>query len=221
MKDVKIDKTWKAVLKTEFQKPYWEELTLFVRSQYLSVKVYPPAKNIFHAFNLCPLNEVKVVIVGQDPYHGEKQANGLSFAVNDGVTPPPSLKNIYKEIQSDLGIVPLQSGDLSRWARQGVLLLNSVLTVAANMPASHKEKGWEKFTDGVIKTLNESRKNIVYLLWGKYAQAKGEVIDKKKNLILMSGHPSPYSVHLFFGQHHFSRCNEYLKKNGKKEIDWK
>ena len=221
MKDVKIDETWKAVLKKEFHKPYWEELTEFVRSQYLSGKVYPSAKNIFRAFDLCPLNQVKVVIVGQDPYHGEHQANGLSFAVNDGVTLPPSLKNIYKEIQSDLSITPLPSGDLSRWARQGVLMLNSVLTVAVGNPASHKGKGWEIFTDAVIKTLNENRENVVYLLWGKYAQVKGEVINKKKNLVLISGHPSPYSAHLFFGNHHFSKCNEYLKKNGIKEIYWR
>ena len=221
MKDVKIDETWKVVLKTEFQKPYWGELAEFVRSQYLSGKVYPPAKNIFRAFDLCPLDKVKVVIVGQDPYHGEKQANGLSFAVNDGITLPPSLKNIYKEIQSDLGIIPNPTGDLSRWAKQGVLMLNSVLTVAANMPASHKDKGWEKFTDSVIKSLNESRQNIVYLLWGKYAQTKGVVINREKNLVLTSGHPSPYSAHLFFSNHHFSRCNEYLKKHGIKAIDWR
>ncbi len=221
MKDVRIDKTWKAVLKTEFQKPYWKELTEFVRQQYLSGKVYPPAKNIFRAFDLCPLDKVKVVIVGQDPYHGEKQANGLSFAVNDGITLPPSLKNIYKEIQSDIGITPVPTGDLTRWAKQGVLMLNSVLTVAANMPASHKEKGWEKFTDAAIKSLNESREHIVYLLWGKYAQTKGEVINRKNNLVLTSGHPSPYSAQLFFGNHHFSRCNEYLKKNESKVIDWR
>ncbi len=221
MKDVKIDETWKAILKTEFQKPYWEKLTEFVRRQYLSGKVYPPAKNIFRAFDLCPLDKVKVVIVGQDPYHGEKQANGLSFAVNDGITPPPSLKNIYKEIQSDLGITPSSTGDLSRWAKQGVLMLNSVLTVASNMPASHKDKGWEQFTDAVIKSLNENRENIVYMLWGKYAQTKGEVINREKNLVLTSGHPSPYSVHLFFGSNHFSKCNEYLKKNAIKAIDWR
>ena len=221
MKDVKIDETWKAVLKPEFQKPYWEELRKFVRGQYLSGKVYPLAKNIFRAFDLCPIDKVKVVIVGQDPYHGEKQANGLSFAVNEGITLPPSLKNIYKEIKSDLGIICQSSGDLTRWAKQGVLMLNSVLTVTANMPASHKEKGWEKFTDAVIKTLNNNRAHIVYLLWGKYAQTKGEVIDRKKNLVLTSGHPSPYSVHLFFGNNHFSKCNGYLKKNGIKEIDWK
>ena len=221
MKDVKIDKTWKAVLEKEFSKPYWEELTKFVRSQYLADKVYPPAKSIFRAFDLCPLDKVKVVIVGQDPYHGEKQANGLSFAVNDGITLPPSLQNIYKEIKNDLGITPLSSGDLSRWASQGVLMLNSVLTVLANKPASHKDKGWELFTDAVIKTLNDNRKNIVYLLWGKYAQVKGEVINREKNLVLTSGHPSPYSVHLFYGNHHFSQCNNYLVKNGIKPIDWK
>lgn len=221
MKDVRIDETWKTILKKEFKKPYWEELTEFVRLQYLSGKVYPPAKNIFRAFDLCPLNKVKVIIVGQDPYHGERQANGLSFAVSDGITLPPSLKNIYKEIQNDLGIVPLSSGDLSRWANQGVLMLNSVLTVAASLPASHKEKGWEQFTDAAIKTLNENRQNIVYLLWGKYAQTKGEVINREKNLVLISGHPSPYSANLFFGNHHFSQCNNYLKKNGVKPIDWR
>lgn len=221
MKDVRIDKSWKAVLESEFQKSYWEDLTKFVRKQYLSGKVYPPAKNIFRAFDLCPINKVKVVIVGQDPYHGEHQANGLSFAVSDGISLPPSLKNIYKEIQNDLGITPLSSGDLTRWAKQGVLLLNSVLTVAANIPASHKEKGWEKFTDAAIKILNDNHKNIVYLLWGKYAQAKGEVIDRKNNLVLTSGHPSPYSAHLFFGNHHFSQCNNYLEKHGFKKIDWR
>ena len=221
MKDVKIDPTWKAVLKTEFEKPYWEELTEFVRQQYLSGKIYPPAKNIFRAFDLCPLNKVKVVIVGQDPYHGEKQANGLSFAVNDGITLPPSLKNIYKEIHDNLGITPLSSGDLTRWAKQGVLMLNSVLTVAANMPVSHKDKGWEQFTDAVIKTLNDNRSQIVYMLWGKYAQVKGKVIDRQKNLVLISGHPSPYSAHLFFGQHHFSLCNKYLEEHEMKAIDWR
>lgn len=221
MRDIRIDPTWKAVLNSEFQTPYWIELTDFVRKQYLTGKVYPPAKDIFRAFDLCPLDKVKVVIVGQDPYHGDKQANGLSFAVNDGISLPPSLKNIYKEIKSDLGIDPYYSGDLSRWAKQGVLMLNSVLTVAANQPASHKEKGWEKFTDAAIRSLNENRKHIVYLLWGKYAQTKGEVIDRDKNLVLTSGHPSPYSVHLFFGNHHFSQTNKYLEEQGIKPIDWR
>lgn len=221
MKDVKIDSSWKRVLKSEFEKPYWQELTEFVRLQYLSGKVYPPAKNIFRAFDLCPIDQVKVVIVGQDPYHGPNQANGLSFAVSDGVTLPPSLKNIFKEIQNDLGINPLPSGDLSRWASQGVLMLNSVLTVAAGNPASHKAKGWEKFTDAVIKSLNQNRQNIVYLLWGKYAQVKGEVINREKNLVLISAHPSPYSVANFFGNHHFSKCNQYLEENEIKAIDWR
>lgn len=221
MKDVKIDQSWKEVLKPEFEKSYWSDLTEYVRKQYLSGNIYPPAKNIFRAFDLCPIDKVKVVIIGQDPYHGEKQANGLSFAVNDGITLPPSLKNIYKEIHNDLGIDPLNSGDLSRWASQGVLMLNSVLTVSAGNPASHKTKGWEKFTDAVIKTLNDKRKNIVYLLWGKYAQVKGEVIDRQKNLVLISAHPSPYSVVNFYGNHHFSKCNEYLKNNKIEEIDWR
>jgi uracil-DNA glycosylase len=221
MKDVKIDSSWKKVLRSEFEKPYWQELTEFVRQQYLSGKVYPPAKNIFRAFDLCPIDKVKVVIVGQDPYHGPNQANGLSFAVSDGISLPPSLKNIYKEIQNDLGINPLPSGDLSRWASQGVLMLNSVLTVSAGNPASHKQKGWEKFTDAVIKSLNENRQNIVYMLWGKYAQVKGEVINREKNLVLISAHPSPYSVANFFGNHHFSKCNKYLEENGIKAIDWR
>jgi uracil-DNA glycosylase len=221
MSNVKIHPAWKTALNNEFEKPYWVELTSFVRAQYLSGKIYPPAKNIFRAFDLCPMTQVKVVIVGQDPYHGPNQANGLSFAVNDGTALPPSLKNIYKEIQNDLGINPLPSGDLSRWAKQGVLMLNSVLTVAAGNPASHKAKGWEQFTDAVIKSLNDNRDHIVYLLWGKYAQVKGEVIDRKKNLVLISAHPSPYSATMFFGNHHFSKCNEYLKKNGLTEIDWR
>lgn len=220
MSEVRIDPTWKKALEGEFSKPYWESLTKEVREQYLKTKVYPPAKNIFRAFDLCPLDKVKVVIVGQDPYHGINQANGLSFSVNDGIALPPSLKNIYKEIHDDLGIVPSSSGDLSRWASQGVLMLNSVLTVLANQPASHGGKGWEQFTDAAIKALNENREHIVYMLWGKYAQTKGEVIDRNKNLVLTSAHPSPYSVSNFYGNHHFSRCNEYLIKHGVTPIDW-
>ena len=220
MSDVKIDPTWKKVLKTEFEKPYWESLTKIVREQYLSAAVYPPAKNIFRAFDLCPLNKVKVVIVGQDPYHGQRQANGLSFSVNNGITLPPSLQNIYKEIHNDLGITPSTSGDLSRWASQGVLMLNSVLTVLANKPASHSGLGWEQFTDAVIAALNENRSHIVYMLWGKYAQTKGDVIDRNKNLVLTSAHPSPYSATNFFGNHHFSKCNEYLTEQGVSPIDW-
>ncbi len=220
MKNVQIDSSWKEVLSDEFQKPYWEQLSTFVRNEYISKTVYPPPSQVFRAFDLCPFDKVKVVIVGQDPYHGIKQANGLSFAVNDGITLPPSLKNIYKEIKNDLGIDSLQSGDLSRWAKQGVLMLNSVLTVLASNPASHKEKGWELFTDAVVATLNSQREHIVYLLWGKYAQVKGEIIDRSKNLVLTSGHPSPYSAHLFFGNHHFSKCNEYLELQNIDEINW-
>ncbi len=220
MGDVKIHKEWKTALTDEFYKPYWEQLTTFVRKQYLSNHVYPPPRDIFRAFDLCPFESVKVVIVGQDPYHGPKQANGLSFAVHDGIALPPSLKNIFTEIHDDLGITPYPSGDLSRWATQGVLMLNSVLTVAANTPGSHKEKGWETFTDAVIKALNAKREHIVYMLWGKYAQTKGEIINREKNLVLTSGHPSPYSANLFFGHHHFNACNEYLKKNDIEPIDW-
>lgn len=221
MNNIKIDPKWKKALEPEFQKSYWGELTTKLRDQYKSKKVYPPAPNIFRAFDLCPLDLVKVVIVGQDPYHGENQANGLSFSVNDGISLPPSLKNIFQEIQSDLGVTPLPSGDLSRWAKQGVLMLNSVLTVLASQPASHAKIGWEQFTDAVIQTLNAKRTHIVYLLWGKYAQTKGEVINRGQNLVLTSGHPSPYSVSLFSGKHHFSKCNKYLAENGITPIDWR
>lgn len=220
MRDVKIDPTWKKALETEFDKPYWKSLTKLIKDQYATSTIYPPAQNIFRAFDLCPLDKVKVVIVGQDPYHGAFQANGLSFSVNSEVALPPSLQNIYKEIQSDLGIIPSSSGDLSRWACQGVLLLNSVLTVLANKPASHSGIGWEQFTDAVIQSLNSHCSHKVYLLWGKYAQAKGEIIDRDKNLVLTSTHPSPYSATNFFGNHHFSKCNEYLVKYGMSPIDW-
>lgn len=220
MKEVKIESTWKNALGDEFTKDYWKSLTASVREQYLTKKVYPPAPQVFRAFDLCPFTSVKVVIVGQDPYHGAGQANGLSFSVNDGVTLPPSLKNIYKEIHSDLGITPLPSGDLTRWASQGVLMLNSVLTVLASTPASHGGMGWETFTDAVIGALNAKRKNIVYLLWGKYAQTKGSVIDREKNLVLTSAHPSPYSATQFFGNHHFSKCNAYLTEHNSVPIDW-
>src|SRR3989339_1295224 len=213
MKQIKIEDSWKMHLLREFDKEYWINLKEFVRDEYLTKKIFPPPKNIFRAFDLCPFDKVKVVIVGQDPYHGDGQANGLSFAVGKDIALPPSLKNIFKEINSDLGITPFENGDLSRWATQGVLMLNSVLTVAANQPTSNKAKGWEIFTDAIIKQLNEKRENIVYMLWGKYAQVKGEVIDNNKNLVLISGHPSPYSANLFFGHHHFSKCDEYLAKN--------
>lgn len=221
MHEVRIHETWKKALEGEFGKPYWESLTSYVRGQYNQTLVYPPGKNIFRAFDLCPFDRVKVVIVGQDPYHGLGQANGLSFSVDDKVMLPPSLKNIYQEIQNDLGITPLQSGDLSRWAHQGVLMLNSVLTVAAGNPASHAGKGWEQFTDTVIQALNANRKNIVYMLWGKYAQTKGEAIDREHNLVLICAHPSPYSVAMFYGNHHFSKCNTYLVDHKMSPIDWK
>lgn len=220
MSNVRIHATWKKELEPQFDQPYWEQLTTFVRSEYSTKTVYPPARNIFRAFDLCPFDKVKVVIVGQDPYHGAKQANGLSFSVNDGIALPPSLKNIYQEIKNDLGITPSPSGDLTRWAKQGVLMLNSVLTVLANKPASHAGSGWEQFTDAVIQSLNDHRTHVVYLLWGKYAQAKGMVINREQNLVLTSGHPSPYSASLFFGNHHFSRCNEYLTQHGMTPIDW-
>lgn len=220
MRQIKIDPTWKKVLEQEFKKEYWDSLTTFVRDQYATRKVYPHAKNIFNAFDLCPFDKVKVVIVGQDPYHGIGQAHGLSFSVTDDVPLPPSLKNIYQEIHNDLGITPSPSGDLSRWAKQGVLMLNSVLTVGAGQPASHANKGWEQFTDAVIQALNEKKKYVVYLLWGKYAQTKGLVIDKEQNLVLTSGHPSPYSVSLFWHKHHFSKANAYLKEHNLSPIDW-
>jgi uracil-DNA glycosylase len=221
MNDIKIHPSWKAVLESEFEKPYWHKLTGTIRNEYLAEMVFPPAPQVFRAFDLCPFDKVKVVIVGQDPYHGKGQANGLSFSVNDGVTLPPSLKNIYKEIQNDLNITPLASGDLTRWAQQGVLMLNSVLTVLANKPASHAGSGWEQFTDAVIERLNAEREHIVYMLWGKYAQTKGIVIDREKNLVLMSAHPSPYSASMYFGNHHFSQCNAYLVKNDLEPIDWR
>ena len=220
MRNVKIDTTWKKALEKEFYKPYWEPLTTFVRTQYTITTVYPPASHIFRAFDLCPFDMVKVVIVGQDPYPGHAQANGLAFSVNEKVMLPPSLQNIYQEIYNDLKITPTSSGDLSRWATQGVLMLNSVLTVSAGKPASHSGKGWEEFTDAVIQSLNTNRNHVVYLLWGKYAQTKGTVINSDQNLILKSGHPSPYSASLFFDKHHFSQCNEYLINHGLSPIDW-
>ena len=220
MSNVTLEESWKKALKSEFEKAYWSTLLSFVKGEYLSEKVYPPPPNLFRAFKLCPFDTVKVVIIGQDPYHGQGQANGLSFAVNDGVKIPPSLKNIFKEIESDVGVSPRSNGDLARWATQGVLLLNSVLTVEAGSPASHKGKGWELFTDAVVRSLNHEKENVVYVLWGKYAVEKGSVIDSDKNLVLTSGHPSPFSAHLFFGHHHFSSCNEYLEKHGRGAIDW-
>lgn len=221
MSKIKIDSTWKKALEPEFTRQYWQELTKNVRRDYQTKKVYPPAKYILRAFDLCPLDQVKVVIVGQDPYHGADQANGLSFSVNKGIPLPPSLQNIFKEIENDLKIKPHPSGDLTRWATQGVLMLNSVLTVLAGKPASHAGVGWEQFTDAVIQTLNTKRTHLVYMLWGKYAQEKGAAIDRENNLVLTSGHPSPYSASLFFGKHNFSQCNKYLSEQRITPIDWR
>ncbi len=220
--DVKIEQSWKDVLSGEFEKDYFKKLTDFVRGEYLSGKtVYPAAKNIFNAFNLCPLSNVKVVIIGQDPYHEPGQAHGLCFSVESGVDLPPSLINIYKEIESDLGYKSITNGDLSSWARQGVLLLNSTLTVQAHLAASHSGKGWETFTDAVIRAVAQNRKHVVYMLWGSFAQKKAEIVDKNENLVLASAHPSPLSAYRgFFGNHHFSRANEYLIQNGETPIDW-
>ncbi|MBP5456806.1 MAG: uracil-DNA glycosylase [Paludibacteraceae bacterium] len=219
--DVKIEETWKAVLQEEFNKPYFEILTNFVRKEYQTTTIYPPAKLIFNAFNLCPFDQAKVVIIGQDPYHGPGQAHGLCFSVNDGVAYPPSLVNIFKEIEDDLHRPTPASGNLERWAKQGVLLLNAILTVRANQPASHQNKGWEEFTDRVIKELSDKRDGLVFMLWGSYAQKKGAVIDTKKHLVLKTVHPSPLSAYRgFFGCKHFSQANAYLQSRGKSPIEW-
>ena len=219
--NVQIEETWKEVLLPEFSKDYFIKLTDFVRKEYQEATIYPPGKLIFNAFNLCPFNKVKVVIIGQDPYHGPGQAHGLCFSVNDGVPAPPSLVNIFKEINNDLGKPIPQSGNLTRWAEQGVLLLNATLTVRAHQASSHQRKGWEEFTDAVIRKLAEEKEGLVFILWGAYAQKKGAFIDRNKHLVLTSVHPSPLSAHNgFFGNHHFSRANEYLVRNGKTAIDW-
>lgn len=219
--NVQIEETWKEALMPEFSKDYFIRLTDFVRKEYHETTVYPPGKLIFNAFNLCPFDKVKVVIIGQDPYHGSGQAHGLCFSVNDGVQPPPSLVNIFKEINNDLGKPIPQSGNLTRWAEQGVLLLNATLTVRAHQAGSHQRQGWEEFTDAVIRKLAEEKSNLVFILWGSYAQKKGAFIDRNKHLVLTSVHPSPLSAHNgFFGNHHFSLANDYLVKNGKTAIDW-
>lgn len=220
--DVRIDTSWKEVLQKEFEKEYFVRLTSFVREEYAgTTPIYPPAKLIFNAFDHCPFNDVKVVILGQDPYHGVGQANGLCFSVNKGVAFPPSLMNIFKEIQSDLGTPIPQDGDLTRWSDQGVLLLNATLTVRASQAGSHQKRGWEEFTDAAIRELAERRENIVFILWGSYAQKKGAFIDRSKHLVLTSPHPSPLSAYQgFFGNHHFSRANKYLAEHGKQEIIW-
>ena len=219
--EVHIEASWKEKLAGEFEKPYFKELTEFVREEYASGTVYPHPKNIFRAFELTPFNEVKVVILGQDPYHGPGQAIGLSFAVEEGIPLPPSLRNIYKELESDLGEKPRAEGDLSRWATQGVLLLNATLTVRASSAGSHQRKGWEQFTDSIIRVLSEEREHLVFILWGNYARTKGAHIDRAKHLVIESPHPSPLSAHGgFFGSKPFSKTNEYLRKEGIGEIDW-
>lgn len=219
--NVQIEESWKEALIPEFSKDYFIRLTDFVRKEYHETTVYPPGKLIFNAFNLCPFDKVKVVIIGQDPYHGPGQAHGLCFSVNDGIQPPPSLVNIFKEINSDLGNPIPQSGNLTRWAEQGVLLLNATLTVRAHQAGSHQKRGWEEFTDAVIRKLAEEKSNLVFILWGSYAQKKGAFIDRNKHLVLTSVHPSPLSAYNgFFGNHHFSLANDYLVKNGKTAIDW-
>jgi uracil-DNA glycosylase len=220
--NIKIESGWKEALKEEFIKPYFQELIQFVKSEYQSYTCFPKAKDIFAAFDNCPLDNLKVVIIGQDPYHGPNQANGLCFSVHKAISHPPSLKNIFKEIESDLCIDYPKSGDLSRWAEQGVLLINATLTVRAHQPGSHQKKGWEQFTDSVIKYISENKKNIVFLLWGGYAKNKGKHIDINKHLILQSGHPSPLSANrgFWFGNKHFSKTNDYLSKKEKTRINW-
>ncbi len=219
--DVKIEKTWKSALENEFEKDYFLRLTEFVKIEYRQHTVYPEGKLIFNAFDHCPFQNVRVVILGQDPYHEPGQAHGLCFSVQQGVSFPPSLQNIFKEIRADEGFDPLKDGNLERWANQGVLLLNATLTVRAHQAGSHQNKGWETFTDAAIHKLAENRTGLVFLLWGSYAQKKGDFIDPKKHLVLKSVHPSPLSAHRgFFGNHHFSQTNEYLMNQGLTPIDW-
>ena len=218
---VHIEESWKKVLQPEFDKPYFEELTSFVRSEYQTRKIFPPAKLIFNAFDQCPFDKVKIVILGQDPYHGDGQAHGLCFSVNDGVRFPPSLVNIFKEIENELGKSAPTTGNLTHWAQQGVLLLNATLTVQAHQAGSHQKRGWEQFTDAVIRILAEQKTHLVFILWGAYAQSKAEFIDTSAHLVLQSAHPSPFSVHRgFFGNNHFILTNNYLREHELEEIDW-
>ncbi|MEO9484941.1 MAG: uracil-DNA glycosylase [Ekhidna sp.] len=218
---VKIEASWKKQLDDEFEKTYFKELVTFVKEAYEQKQVYPPGSLIFSAFDHCSFDEVKVVIVGQDPYHGSGQANGLCFSVAEGVRHPPSLQNIFKEIESDLGQPIPESGNLGRWADQGVLLLNATLTVEAAKAGSHQNRGWETFTDAVLRVVSEGKENIVFLLWGAYAQKKGSFLDDEKHLVLKSPHPSPFSAHSgFFGNKHFSKTNQYLTSKGLTPINW-
>jgi uracil-DNA glycosylase len=220
--EVKIEPSWKKVLSEEFDKEYFKKLTEFVKSEYQTATVYPPPKFIFRAFELTPFDKVKVVILGQDPYHGKGQANGLCFAVNRGLRLPPSVQNIYKEITTDLARPPAYpDGDLEEWAKQGVLLLNTTLTVSEKNPGSHQKRGWEEFTDAVIKKLSDEKDHVVFILWGAYAQKKGTVIDDQKHLVIKSAHPSPFSAYNgFFGSQPFSKCNNYLSLYGEEPIKW-
>lgn len=220
--EVKIEQSWKEKLRDEFSRAYFTDLTSFVKKEYQEGTVYPAPKNIFRAFELCPFDTVKVVILGQDPYHGERQANGLAFAVNKDTRLPPSLQNIFKEIENDLGKPLIHTdGDLTRWATQGVLLVNATLTVRAHTAGSHQARGWEPFTDAVIRALSEKREHLVFMLWGSYARAKGAHIDREKHLVIESAHPSPFSAHSgFFGSKPFSRANDYLVAHNKTPIDW-
>lgn len=221
MATVNIEPSWKEHLQNEFDKPYFENLISFVKSEYASYTVYPPGKYIFNAFNLCPFDKIKVVLIGQDPYHEPGQAHGLCFSVNDGVQFPPSLRNIFKEIKDDTGADIPVSGNLTRWAEQGVLLLNATLTVREHAAGSHQKRGWEEFTDAVIRIISKEKEGVVFILWGSYAQSKAQIIDSSKHYVLRSAHPSPLSAHRgFFGNHHFSLTNDYLKKRGEAPIVW-
>ena len=218
---VNIEASWGARLQEQFDAPYFQTLTEFVREEYAKGPCYPPGREIFNAFNLCPFNKVKVVIIGQDPYHGPGQAEGLCFSVKEGVKMPPSLVNIFREVQADTGSPLPANGSLRRWAEQGVMLLNATLTVRAHQAASHQKHGWEEFTDAVIRCLAEERDHLVFILWGSSAQQKGRMIDRERHLVLSSAHPSPLSAyHGFFGNHHFTRCNDYLVRHGEQPIVW-
>ena len=216
-----MDPGWKKIFSSEFEKPYFQKLAGFIKEEYAKSTVYPPPSKIFSAFDNCPIDKVKVVILGQDPYHGPKQANGLSFSVSEDVAIPPSLQNIYKEIEDDTGTKMPKNGNLERWAKQGVLLLNATLTVRAGQAGSHQNKGWEEFTDAAIRYLSENKEGLVFLLWGAYAQKKGEIIDRTKHLVLSAPHPSPFSADKgFFGCRHFTKTNAYLILHDKEPIEW-